>query len=139
MKNVLLMFIALTCLLAMNACNDSVSADDSVDVRNEYYESGELKSETPYIDGKIHGIEKWYYESGELLFEIPFVNGKIHGIWKTYYKSGQLMRESPFTNGKIHGIVIDYYENGQIKEETLYVDGELIDTINYDDKNVKIS
>ena len=99
MKNVLLMFIALLCLLAMNACNDSVSADDSVDIRNEYYESGELKSETPYIDSKIHGIEKWYYKSGELLFEIPYENGKIHGIWKTYNESGELLDESRYVNG----------------------------------------
>lgn len=84
MKNVLLMFIALMCLLAMNACNDSVSADDSVDIRNEYYESGELKSETPYIDGKIHGILKLYYKSGQLLKEEMWVNN--HNVNKILQK-----------------------------------------------------
>jgi antitoxin component YwqK of YwqJK toxin-antitoxin module len=39
---------------------------DKVDVRKSYYPSGALKQETPYVDGKRHGILKGYDESGTL-------------------------------------------------------------------------
>ena len=60
------------------------TANDKVEVRKEYYESGDLWYETPYVNGDIHGIVKVYYESGALLNEAPYVNGEIHGIMKAY-------------------------------------------------------
>ena len=87
----------------------SISVKDVAIIR-DYYENGQPKSETPYIDDKEHGIVKWYYENGQLKSETPYVNDKTHGIMKQYYKSGQL------------------------KAESRYVDGELIGTSNYDEK-----
>jgi antitoxin component YwqK of YwqJK toxin-antitoxin module len=57
---------------------------DNVEVKKHYYKSGALYWETPYVDGKMHGIEKWYYESGALSAEIPYVDSEIHGIVKSY-------------------------------------------------------
>ena len=59
---------------------------DTVEVKKEYYDSGALYSETPYVNGEKQGIEKHYYESGALELEIPYVNGKRHGIEKRYNK-----------------------------------------------------
>ena len=57
-----------------------------VKIRRSYYESGALWLETPYVNGKEHGTEKWYYESGALDSETPYENGKKHGIEKSYYE-----------------------------------------------------
>ena len=98
---------------------------DKVEVRKEYYESGALWVETPYVDGNKHGIEKRYYESGALDWEVPYVDGKKHGIERVYYPSGALREETPYANGKRHGIAktydedeanivcLTYYDNGQ--------------------------
>ncbi len=29
------------------------------------YNSGEIRSETPYVDGKKHGIRTWWHENGQ--------------------------------------------------------------------------
>jgi antitoxin component YwqK of YwqJK toxin-antitoxin module len=84
---------------------------DNVVVKKNYYRSGALWDETPYVNGKMHGIEKWYYESGALRGEIPYLNGDIHGIEKLYYESGALSAETPYVNGKAHGIVKCYDED----------------------------
>jgi len=57
---------------------------DNVEVIKIYYKSGALWWETPYVNGKRHGIEKGYYESGALEWETPYVEGKKHGIEKEY-------------------------------------------------------
>ena len=77
-------------------------------VRKAFYSSGALMKETPYVDGKEHGISKQYYESGALWCEIPYVNGKTHGIEKWYCGSGALHSETPYVNGQRHGIQKEY-------------------------------
>ena len=84
-------------------------SQDKVEVIKGYYESGALWWETPYVNGKEHGIEKFYYESGALKYETPYVNGNIHGIEKSYYESGAIRRVIPHVNGEKHGIG-KYYE-----------------------------
>jgi antitoxin component YwqK of YwqJK toxin-antitoxin module len=46
-------------------------------VWREYYESGQLKSETPYKDGKVEGTVKEYYESGCLKSEAVYWEGEL--------------------------------------------------------------
>ena len=80
----------------------SDSAKNVADIWKTYYESGQVKSETPLVNGNNHGIEKEYYKTGQLEKEIPYENDKIHGTWK------------------------EYDENGELKSETTYVDGEIL-------------
>ena len=40
-----------------------------------YYDSGQIPSETLYVDGKKHEICKYWYESGQILSEVPYANG----------------------------------------------------------------
>jgi antitoxin component YwqK of YwqJK toxin-antitoxin module len=53
-----------------------------------YYESGALCWETPYKDGKKHGLYNHYFESGILSGEILFVNGKEYGIMELHNEDG---------------------------------------------------
>jgi len=59
----------------------------------EYYLTGTLKQETPYLHGQINGIEKYFYEDGILARETPFLYGQIHGIEKCYDEDGK--RQAP--------------------------------------------
>ena len=63
---------------------------DKVEIRRDYYEPGVLYSETPYVNGKMHGVERGYYKSGAQWIEVSYVDGKRHGVEKSYYKSGAL-------------------------------------------------
>ena len=97
------------------------NSKDIVEVKREYYESGALWGESPYVNGKKHGLEKLYYESGVLYKEAPYVTGKKHGIEKHYYKTGALWDETPYVNGMRHGIGRGYdKEKTSISCLTLY-------------------
>lgn len=94
--------------------------DGKVDVKKVYYKSGALLSETPYINGEIHGVVKGYHESGVLEMDIPYTNGKIHGVVKRYDKSGTLKWEIPFVKGRMHGVEKRYDESGKLLETVEY-------------------
>lgn len=87
------------CLLAgyakplVECKNDKDKIDGCID--RWYYESGGLKYETPYKDGKSHGIDKSYWENGKLLYETIYENDKKNGIEKWYWSNGQLQHEIP--------------------------------------------
>jgi hypothetical protein len=59
------------------------------EVRKLYYETGTLKYETPFINGKINGIEKRYYESGKLKSRI-----KLPRVWYERKEVGRKVRFS---------------------------------------------
>jgi antitoxin component YwqK of YwqJK toxin-antitoxin module len=80
------------------------NSTDEVEIRKAYYSSGAILWETPYVNGKTHGIEKVYYSSGALMRVIPHVNGYKHGVEKEYYASGALCYETPYVEGKKHGV-----------------------------------
>ena len=103
-----------------------------VEVTKHYYESGALLDEIPYVNGKIHGIEKWYYESGALRRESQYENGKKHGIDKFYYESGALLVETPYVRVNIHGIVKSYEEGkSNIYRLALYEKGHKVASVKF--------
>ena len=68
------------------------------EMKRVYFVSEALRSETPYVNGKRHGLDKEYFESGVLSWVVPYVNGREHGIEKSYYKSGALKSEDPYVS-----------------------------------------
>jgi antitoxin component YwqK of YwqJK toxin-antitoxin module len=99
-----------------------------------YYESGQLKDELPYADGKPNGIQKYYYESGQIHYETPYTDGikNWSGIYKVYYENGQLKEETAYSEGMKNGIKKVYYETGQLHEIIdSFVNDKLIGTHKY--------
>lgn len=45
--------------------------------KKEYYESGALETESTYVNGKKHGVDKCYSESGNLWRTTEYKNGLI--------------------------------------------------------------
>ncbi len=105
-------------------------------INTEYYTSGEIKSETPMVDGKIDGTKKEYYVTGQLKAEIPFVQGKKHGMVKEYGKDGSIKQEILWEHNKptrIHTGIENtaFYTKGIPSEATVYRDGEMVKKIGY--------
>ena len=75
--------------------------------------------------GKEHHttMEDVYYDSGELLSKIPKLNGKTHGLVESYYKSGVLKRREQWINGKSHGLCWGYYESSNLRFELINHNG----------------
>jgi hypothetical protein len=108
---------------------------------------GEIRLVFPILNigpkfSKIHGIAKKYYESGQIWSETSYINDKMYGFYKEYYEDGDIKVETPYINNKKHGIEKKYkiilrykkipifpiYENylDDIIEENVYFYGYLI-------------
>jgi antitoxin component YwqK of YwqJK toxin-antitoxin module len=114
-----------------------------------FYESGKIKSETPFKEGLRDGLGKLYYESGKLQSETPFKNDKIEGLKKEYYESGVLRTEVSFVNDQAEGVGKFYYPTGKLQGETPFKKnqpdgitklftpaGKLIRTIEFKEGNI---
>ena len=84
----------------------------------------ECKSEQDKISGCVEKEYDGVY-GARLWVETPYQNGKKHGVQKAYYENGNLRLEFPYQNGKLHGVEKEYDENGNLIKETLYENGEL--------------
>ena len=107
-------------------------------VEKEYVDAygARLWFETPYKNGKKHGIAKRYYENGNLEYETPYKNGKKHGIEKWYYENGNLWYETPYENDKRHGIAKAYYENGSLQAQVTYENDNVLSGVCGDGKKI---
>ena len=85
----------------------------------EYYDTGILKFEGEYINGKRWN-GKGYNKNGLIQFEI--IDGK--GEIKEFYEDGKLKFEGEYLNGEKNGKGKEYYDNGNIKFEGEYLNGE---------------
>lgn len=54
-----------------------------------YHENGVMRNTIPYVDGCIHGIEKFFDGKGELSMTIEWVNSELHGYCYAY-ENGQV-------------------------------------------------
>jgi hypothetical protein len=67
---------------------------------NFYPITGKVNSTLIYKNGIKEGDEIWYYENVEQPFRVsPFVKGRIEGIQKYYFEDGKLMAEIPYKKG----------------------------------------
>ncbi|HOD14682.1 MAG TPA: toxin-antitoxin system YwqK family antitoxin [Spirochaetota bacterium] len=83
------------------------------EVVKEYYASGKVKSETSYVDGKIHGKRKLYYENGNLQKEEEYSAGIRAGVFLEYYEDGALRNYETYRDDALNGVCYMQYPGGQ--------------------------
>lgn len=91
-------------------------------LKEEYYQTGELKSRISTVHGKIEGHYLTFYKNGQLENDIMHQKDKRNGISISYYENGVLKQTSEYLDGKRNGINTDYWKNGKIKSELIYRD-----------------
>lgn len=134
-----------------------------IGVWREYYENGNLKSESNYINGikegnckewwqngklwtevnysndKANGYAKWYHENGYLAGEGMIDNGKRNGLWKVYdYENGKLAATGEFKNDEKNKNWTLFHENGNKSKEQFWEIGTLISENCWDNSGEKI-
>jgi hypothetical protein len=80
-----------------------------------YYDDGQIRSERPYVNGKVHGVFRLWHENGVLRQELPYVEDVFHGLMRRWGRDGRLKRECNFEHGS--GVSRGYYPNGQLSSE----------------------
>lgn len=82
----------------------------------QFYKSGKLllqglsKSAKPSKED-FDGLVKVYFETGEIKEERFYLNGKREGIWKTYHKSGKIKTKGKYRDGEKVGVWKTFYKN----------------------------
>ena len=95
-----------------------IKYESEVEVKEYYGDTGNLRFEGEYSNGKRNGKGKEYYKNGKLMFKGEYLNGKRNGNGKEYYENGDLMFKGEYLNGKRNGKGIEYYYfNHEIYDE----------------------
>jgi hypothetical protein len=84
--------------------------------------------ETPYVDGRRHGMPIVYRKDGSKQRELPYINGKIEGKVKTYREDGSKWMEQEFVNNKVDGMFVEFREDGSKKSEVRRVNYKKVGT-----------
>lgn len=114
MKKMLLFTIAFIFMSSSSALSFGHGVkEDGVNI--EYYENGQILSESNYLNGELHGLSREYYENGQILSESNYINGELNGPSGEYYEDGQIQAEANYANGELIGVAKEYYVNGGVK------------------------
>lgn len=83
-----------------------------------------------YFDGK-NGVLRRYYDSGALKSEVNYRDGRLEGLSNTYYENGNICSRENYKNDKLNGLSKFYKINGDLKAEIYYRNGILIKEVAY--------
>ena len=100
----------------------------------EYYPTGELKSDV--LSYNLTGCSRWYFESGQIKEEVNYLNGKRYGTHKKFYASGLLEFEGPYNGGYYNRGIKDgkwvYYDStGTLIKTEVYRNDSLISRLEH--------
>ena len=83
--------------------------------------------EKEYIGGRLEFDQKnehEYYDNGQVKSETGYFEGKKHGLYKNWFENGQLKKRGKYQNDNSYGRFAEWFENGQLKEQGEYRDGQ---------------
>ena len=110
------------------SCHPSNILDsEGIKTEFEYHGNGNLKLQSSYRDGSLHGEVINWDDKGNITSTVNYSYGKLHGKWTRFYTPSLIMHEVDYNYDKKNGYEIWYYENGNKKSKALYQDGLLID------------
>lgn len=90
-----------------------------------FYPEGELRGESFYKSGLLHGPSTFYSKNGTVLMQTWFWYGKRVGKLFQYFYSGKPASIQRFREGLRHGVQEYYNVNGVLKASLNYADGQL--------------
>lgn len=90
-------------------------------LQQTYAPNGVLIHETPWVAGKIVGVERFWNDDGTLDWTRSYNDlGLLSDSIVTYYKSGIISSVLPFENGMLNGAGKAYDTNGNIRQISYY-------------------
>lgn len=93
----------------------------------EFTSQGVLSRETPYQEDQVNGQWRFFYDSGRIKDDLSFKNGKRHGISRHFYPdTAVLQMEEHYKNGTLNGKTTFFKEDGSPKFHVTYKDGKPI-------------
>ena len=103
-----------------------------LDVKTQYYPSGNIKIKATYKDDRPEGVWREYSEEGKIektyVYKYGIIigegiiteQGNREGPWKEYYENGLLKGEGMYSNDVKKGLWTYYHMNGNIEQSGTY-------------------
>lgn len=82
--------------------------------------------ETPYVKGRIQGVEYEWYNDGRMASERTYENGKRVGIHKGWYPDGNRKYFIEYRDGYQQGEAFSWHQNGKLYTYSQFVEGKPI-------------
>ncbi len=102
-----------------------LDANDKKQGKWQYiYETGELKAEGNFKDGRRTGEWLFYYPDKKMEQRGRYSSDKPTGDWKWYFPNGKLWREEIYELGKEEGSFTEYDTSGTVILKGQYIEGE---------------
>lgn len=81
-----------------------------------YYKSDNLYleglSKIPLLNKKeFQGVVNFFFETGQLKQQQFYLEGKKEGVWKTFYKNGKIKTKGKYRNDEKVGVWKTFYKN----------------------------
>ena len=93
------------------------------EIKVEYYDNGNKKSEIHYKNGKLDGVQTYWYEDGNKELERHYKDGEMDGVATEWCEDGTKIEEH-YKDGKLDGVSTWWYEDGTKNSEAQYKDGK---------------
>ena len=106
-------------------------------IEKNYYENGQLASETKFIDSTKNGESIAYYKDGKLLGKCVYRNGKINGEVTEFHVTRNLMFKGNQIDGNLVGTATHYYDNGKPERQLYYRDSKVFLVNHWDSSGVQ--
>ena len=103
-----------------------------LDLKNEYYPDGKIKSSGTFRNGLPEGIFREYNPTGQVIKSLVYSEGTVtgegiieddgvrNGHWKDYYADGKLKAEGEYKDGKPAGEWKFFYDDGKLEQTGKY-------------------
>jgi hypothetical protein len=97
----------------------------------ERTESGHIRQQQDYAEGRKHGVWKLFYLDGVLKHQIDYCGGEIIRD-REWFSNGQLKGDEPMRNGIALGLCQFWYEDGRVRKiarvtDNLQVHGQFLE------------
>ena len=66
----------------------------------DFYESGQIRTDANYRNGKFHGPYTFYHENGKIYVQVEYKKGNLNGDVSFFDEAGKLIEVVKYKNGK---------------------------------------
>jgi antitoxin component YwqK of YwqJK toxin-antitoxin module len=78
------------------------------DIKIGYYDNEKIWHERSYVNGILHGIQKWYYKNGQISSEYFINNNQWYGMWQDWLSDGRRECVQQRKNDQMNGSMIRF-------------------------------
>jgi len=95
-------------------------------ILRKYGYEGHMTSSVKIRNGVKEGFETMYDKHGRVIQQTPYVNGRIHGVKAAFYPNGDRMITYTYKYGMKHGYAYAYNPDGTVSKKAKFKNDRLL-------------